>query len=209
MKTQRMIMLCLLGAGILVLLGATLLDRVEMVLKPESRLWFTGTSTAYDWSCTANQIDGALAFEAEGRDRTNMAKGSVVTMAVTVPVASIDCGHPTMDRDLKQALKADAFPEVKYVLTTAEIANVSSEEGTFSIKTSGTVIAAGVGHPVELEVKGERQDDGSILFQGETPLKMSDFGIEPPNPSHLKASDSIQVSFYVIAAQQSASVTQN
>jgi len=205
MRTKRTITLGLLGAGLL-LAGTTLLDPAEWTLTPQSRIWFTGTSSAYDWICTANDVRGTLSFEIGDAVRTGE---NVASMKATVPVQVLDCGHPNMDRDLQQALKADAFPEVTYELISAEIIPRSMNDAAFSIRTLGTISAAGAEHNVWADIVGERQDDGTIVFQGEVPLRMSDFGIEPPQPKHLKAGDDIVVQFYLVAGEASPVVTSN
>ncbi len=205
MRTKRTITLGLLGAGI-VLADAALLEPVERTLAPQSQIWFTGTSSDYDWSCTANDVRGTLSFEIGDALRTGE---NVVSMTAAVPVQAIDCGHPYMDRDMQQALKADAFPEVTYELVSAEVLPRSTDDAAFSIRTQGTISAAGVERVVWADIVGERQDDGSIVFKGEVPLRMSDFGIEPPQPKHLKAGDDIVVQFYLVAGEASPVVTSN
>jgi polyisoprenoid-binding protein YceI len=149
-----------------------------ITVSPESRVILHGRSNVNSFSCatstfqTSIRIDSAEGSEARAK--------SVVRLTVTVPVRSLDCGRARMNDDMFRALKADSFPEIRYVLTTYDVEEHSASVDSVVIHSVGELTVAGVTKRIELQVNGNRNDSGSLRGAGGVKLLMTDFGIRPP-----------------------------
>lgn len=193
----------LLLAGLFLLAGWTLtmtLDRYTF--QPESALWIEGTSSVHDWTCTVERVTGSLEKETASAGLIPVPRAEVA-----VPVEAIECNNGTMNKKTRKALNADAHPTIRYVLDEAT-ALPGAADGSFDLKTTGRLTIASVDQPVEMTVAGERLADGRFRFTGQTPLLMTDFGVEPPTAllGTLKTGDRVVVHFDVVAALDPASV---
>lgn len=158
-----------------------------------SRFWIDGSSTVGDYTCEADAVSGyGHLGEARG-----------LAAEVTVPVRSFDCGSGRMNNDLYRSLASDAHPSIQFVLDQAEILDPEPRPGaSVSVRTTGTLRLAGASRRLTFVAEGRRLPDGRVTLQGHQPLRMSDFGVEPP--SHIlgliNAHDDIVARFDIIAA---------
>ena len=101
-----------------------------------------------------------------------------------------------MDNNLYKALNADASPDVSYILATFEAAPGEAKD-TFTLHTVGTLNVAGTENKLEMDVVATRMADGSVTAKGVVPIKMTDFGIQPPTAifGRLKTGNEVKVNF--------------
>src|SRR5829696_6575046 len=91
----------------------------RVAVGPESRLWIDGTSNLHGWSCKATALEAEIDLDAVVASQINTAPPKALKRVhVKVPVRSLKCGHGGMDDNLYKALKADASPEISYILAT-------------------------------------------------------------------------------------------
>jgi polyisoprenoid-binding protein YceI len=173
------------------------------LLQPDSRLWVEGTSTIHDWTCEAGSVDGAVNLT-----MADMPEVSDVT--VTVPVEALDCKKGTMNRKAQKALDADDHPEITFDLNAATVAP-ATDEGDFVVNATGTLTIAGATQPAEVTAQGYRLDNGQVRFKGSYPMKMTDFGVDPPSAmlGTLKTGDEVVVHFDVVAAPSTLEAASN
>jgi len=163
----------------------------------DSKLWIDGTSNLHGWSCKATTLDAAIDLDAALAAQIATAPPKALKrVQVKVPVKSIKCGHGGMDDNLYKALKADATPEISYILATFEAAPGEAKD-SFTLHTIGTLTIAGAEKKVEMDVIATRMPDGSVVAKGLVPIKMTDFGIKPPTAifGRLKTGDEVKVNF--------------
>ncbi len=186
-RTSALILAILLG-------GATLVvDRYEAL--PESRIWIDGRSTAGSYSCEGSRVVG-FGQLAEGSDRS-------VQVEVAVPVRSFDCGMRQMNADFTSALKAEAHPAISFSLRhVAWSAGSYSSNSWVPISANGDLEVAGETKRVNLRLEGQRQATGLVRIRGSHPLRMTDFGVEPPSGllGLVRSRDEIVVRFDLRAA---------
>jgi polyisoprenoid-binding protein YceI len=165
-------------------------------VQPESKLRVEGTSSIHAWACEVKAFTGS--FEAGTAPATTLEALSRVQ--ITVPAAGLACKNGTMDKKAREALKATANPQIQYVMKSAQV-QAPGTDGWTTLKANGTLKIAGVEKPVAMTVKGKPLGDGSFRFTGSTPLKMSDFGIDPPTAmlGTMKTGNQIVVHFDVVA----------
>lgn len=188
-------------AGLLLLAGGMLDARpLRYTLEAASTVHIEGTSSLHDWTCTAAKVNGWMDVEAAADGAVAIARVEVI-----VPVRAIDCKNGTMDKKTRNALQADAHPNIRYVLDSAEVLP-GTDRHRFSLRAAGRLTVAGAERPLGMMVSAVRLADGRYRFTGQAPLRMSDFGVEPPTAllGTLKTGDQIVVSFDVVAAPRDA-----
>ncbi|RMH68117.1 MAG: YceI family protein [Bacteroidetes bacterium] len=168
---------------------------VRFTFQPGSRIWIEGTSSLHDWTCEVNAFDGAV--EAASESLEGITQGRV-----TVPVTELACKNGTMNKKAYQALAAEDHPTITYTLKTAAL-HPSEADGTFRLETLGALTIAGTTRDVAMTVDGEPLADGRIRLTGRLPLRMTDFGVDPPTAmlGTLKTGDEVTVHFDVVLAR--------
>lgn len=168
----------------------------RLVLRTGSRLWLEGGSNLHDWSCDAGRLATEIHLEAREEGEDVPSPTAVDRVLVRVPVGQIVCGNGTMEGKLRDALKADRFGEIVFSMTSAEMVR-EVVDGMFAVRARGTLTVAGVARPLVLDVTGSDTGDGGLRIQGRVPLRMTDFGVEPPTAllGVLKTHDELIVLF--------------
>lgn len=160
----------------------------ELTLSEGSELWIDGTSNRDDWtvysqemSAVAGEIDGTVPGAMQLTVTANMIKSQKSTI---------------MDRLMYEALKVNEHPTITYEMIEA----VPSEDDESVLRTTGELTLAGVTNEVEMDVQVERLDDGSIRYTGNTPLKLTNYGMRPPTAMFgaLRTGDDVTVHFDVV-----------
>lgn len=175
--------------------GAQQTARVPVA--PDSKIWIEGTSNLHDWSCKATSLEAAIDFDAEAAAQVAVAPPKALKKVdVKVPVKALHCSHGGMDGNVYKALKADQAPEISYILATFEPAAGDSKD-SYTLKTVGQLTIAGKTNTIDMDVLATRMADGSIKATGKVPVKMTDYGIQPPTAifGRLKTGDVVTVNF--------------
>jgi hypothetical protein len=198
-----------------------------------SSMTISGTSTLHDWTCDVERVEGRLSAQVAdaqvsetqvadaqtasarqtanaGGDAASAAPGvplkDLKSVTVQVPVDAIECGKSRMNRNLREALKANSYPKIIFTMSTATFEALPDSAGAwFRVDAAGELIIAGTRQNVTLDVRGERLGDGRLRFTGETPLKMSTYEVDAPSfmLGTVKTGDEVTVTFDVVAAPQS------
>lgn len=177
------------------LFGGAAFDTIQYEALPESRLWIDGSSTAGSYQCVADRVVGLGQVEDGGR--------ASVQVDVAVPVRSFDCGRRQMNADFTEALKADAHPAISFALLDANWPSGAFRSGSWvSISATGELEVAGEDRRITMTVQGQRLANGRVRVRGAVPLRMTDFGIEPPSGllGLVRSHDDIVVRFDIQAA---------
>jgi polyisoprenoid-binding protein YceI len=162
------------------------------------------TQTLFTWnhfgfsnpSGNFNDVEGTIVFDA--------ADPSKSSVAVTIPVASLDTHVPALDEHLK---KADFFDAQKYPTITFKSTRVVAGSGAGSFDVTGDLTLRGVTRPVTLHATLNKRGDHpmfkapAIGFDATATLKRSDFGIGAYSPS---VSDEIRLHITTEAIDKAA-----
>ena len=190
-----------LTAALTVSFGSQAAAQAKMTVRPESKLTLAGGSNVHDWSCSSSTLNASIALDEayDTRPLTSIDK-PIASVVVTIPVKSLKCGHGKMDDNMYKALKAEQYPDIKYVLTTYEIDKTRTTADAFVALTKGELTVAGQTKTIEMPLTTLRRDGGSMKGEGSVALKITDFGIKPPTAmlGALKTKDDIQISFTVL-----------
>src|SRR5687767_7508142 len=121
--TARLVALLMAAAPVL---GAT-----ELSLQPASQIWLDGTTNVHAWHCVGGTLAAEFAVDApaaaleerldewqRGPSGSHLGGPGEVPvswqarMTLAIPIAALDCGNAAMERDMRQALQADAYPVI-------------------------------------------------------------------------------------------------
>lgn len=159
---------------------------VYRIQPKSSKLFVEGTSTVHDW-----QVEAAE-FNAETKLSMNGGTISQVSDVVFItPAEGLKSGKRVMDNKIKDALKTNKHPEIKFTINKDQ--TINSDKGTIS----GMLTIAGQSKPVDVKVDFDANNPEKFGVKGEVPLKMSAFNVEPPTAmmGTIKTGDDVVVKF--------------
>jgi polyisoprenoid-binding protein YceI len=194
-------------AAALALIAAT--PRVttgSLILREGSKLWFDGTSTLRSWSCTADKIDATLSTPDESVVANTLDGKEVAgTVQVDFPVSKLECKNGTMNEHMGKALKAKEFSNIRFTMTSYQVAKGSAVTGTLQ----GTLLLSGKTLPISVPVTFGTAADGALRVTGKVPVTMTEWGIKPPTLmlGSIKVGPIVTVNFD-LQLQKSSSVAQ-
>ncbi|WKW13064.1 YceI family protein [Pseudogemmatithrix spongiicola] len=181
-----------IAALVLVAAATPMLDSLR--LKPESRLWFDGTSTVRDWSCKATQMQATIDGEAAAPAAVLDGRKAVRTVEMVFPVASLDCqdGNRTMNNHMRNALNATQHQTIRFQLTDYTLARAANTTGALQ----GQLTINGQTRAITVPVQFANAA-GALRVTGRYPLAMTQWGVQPPRlmMGTLKVGDTITVNF--------------
>ncbi len=154
-----------------------------------SKFIIKGTSSLHDWEMVSDDCTGSIRMDATSETL------AISDIKVKLQVKSLKSGKKIMDNKTYDALKEDKFPTITYQY---EKIGALKETGpnTYSVTLNGTLTIAGKSKKVPIDVL-INQTNKSITIKGEKPLKMTDFGVEPPTAllGTIKTGDDITIDF--------------
>ena len=186
--------------GMVALTGSSAV--APITFQPESKLWVEGTSSVRAYSCKATTLNGSVAAN-PGAATLAVAdlEKAVRTVDVTVPVQGLECGNGTMNGHLRNALKAQQAPTIRFQLSQYDVSATGSSTGT--VKLVGTLQIAGQEKPVTIDATVTCDGNGAVRVKGSKQILMSDFGVRAPTlmMGTLKVRDQVVVNFDVVLKQ--------
>jgi len=174
-------------------------DGVRLVIGPQSELTFEGTSTMHAFHCKTTKLQVTVNVDLTYMEaRLSKLNRPLKTVDVVIPVKSLSCGSEGLEKNMFKTLKADKYPEIRYQLSTYQIAGAAMDNGV-TLQAVGTLTIAGQQKSIEMLVKTDRGPDGNAKAAGTQSLLMTDFGIKPPvfMLGTLRTGNKITVSFKV------------
>ncbi len=163
-----------------------------------------GTSTVHDWTIETSLVGGAMelppGFPMDPSVASIPEVKETPKVKILIPVRRLASGKQAMDNVMQQAMNAESEPMIQFNLTELKPNNEGRKAGDpLSFNTKGKLTVSGKTKEIDLPVTFHPQDDGKLKVSGETKVKMSDFGIDPPAPKValglIKTGDEVKVSF--------------
>jgi polyisoprenoid-binding protein YceI len=150
-----------------------------------------GTSNLHNWHESVEKISGKGEVK-QGVDKSL----SLQSLNIFVSVNAIKSDESGMVSKTYKALKSDKFPEITFVLSEP-VLNIPTGAISYPVAAKGQLTIAGVTKAVIMPVKVSVTEDKKIIVDGSQPIKMTDFGIDPPTAllGMLKTGDTITLSF--------------
>jgi hypothetical protein len=159
---------------------------VAISLGAGSALWLEGTSTLHAYESRSHEVeiglerDRAATDPARAADLMQLIRSvGVRGMSVRVPVASLRSKNSGLDKNLRKAMKADQYPEVRFHLDHYQLAPEAANRDTIAIEADGSLTIAGQERQVRLEARAYPGEAG-IWLEGSEVVLMSEYGIKPP-----------------------------
>jgi polyisoprenoid-binding protein YceI len=187
----------IMKTGILLLLmgswmsGGDLPVQQDYILSGNYAVSIHGTFSIHSWSETVQKVSGELVGTVNS---DGSAAIQSIRMVMEVRSIKSDMGS-VMDNKTFKALKADADPEITFLITDPFIIRSSTGGDTVSLR--GHLTLAGVTRPVIMRVLSFKAAQGTLSIAGEQNIKMTDFGVKPPSALFgvMKASPDITINF--------------
>ena len=181
-------------------MAGTATAQTKMTVRPESQVTLAGSSNLHAWACNTSSFNATIELDSNYLNGALKVAKPITKVVVTIPVKSLKCGHGKMDDNMYKALNANAFPEIRYVLSTYEIDKERTTADSLVARTYGELSVAGQTVKVEIPIVAERKTAGAIEGAGTVKLRMTDFGINPPTAmlGMLKTGNDIEIKFRVL-----------
>jgi polyisoprenoid-binding protein YceI len=197
-RTQLLLLTASLAAAMSAQAAA---QSTKMTVRPESKVTLAGGSNVHDWACNTSSFNASIELDSTYQIEPLTAVAKPITkVVVNIPVKSLKCGHGKMDDNMYKALRANEFPDIRYVLETYEIDKKLTTAESFTAHTIGELTVAGKSAKVEIPIVAERKDGGAMRGEGTVKLLMTDFGIKPPVAllGTLRTKNEIEIKFHVL-----------
>jgi polyisoprenoid-binding protein YceI len=167
---------------------------VAIDVRPESRLWVSGTSTVRSFECAATAFESDLQ-SAPGAVAATLAGDKAITaVEVRVPAAKLDCKNGTMNEHMLKALKAKDNPTIVFRLASYDLAR---QDAAVRATLVGQLTLGGVEKPVTIVASAKEGPDGTLRVSGTHEISMRDFGLKPPTLmlGTMKVGEKVKVGF--------------
>lgn len=164
-----------------------------------------GTSTIHDWSMESKLVSGTMeADEKFPESALSDPAAAKPVVQVAIPVRTFKSYAKKMDEVMQETMNATKHPKIEFKLTELKPKSTAGATGPLQFDATGVLSINGTQRTNTMPVTIEKTD-GKIKVVGSTPLKMTDFGVQPPAPtilgmSMIKTGDEIKVSFEWLAA---------
>lgn len=183
----------MLLAGLSLALLATPADAQSRRWVPvpgKSLVAFEATHRLGDFRGSAETVTGE--FEADPADIR-----AGFTGTLRVPVAALRTGDAGRDRDMLKLLQADTYRLIRYTIGSSEASfNSITAAADVLLTIKGGLELRGVERPLVFAARARLIGD-RIWVRGESSLKLTDFGIEPPRRFWFRVGNQVGVSFDV------------
>ena len=174
----------------------------RLTVHSKSQFWIQGKATTHSFTCQVETVDGTAQLPAAQNSIPKETKDEQTTVNVSVPVRSFDCGNRVMTKDLKETLKMETHPNIRFELIDARVGTpVDTSKQWRPVEVLGALTVAGTKRVTSLSALGRAIDENRFRIRGCHPLRMTHFNIEPPTKAFglIKVKDRIEVQFDLLA----------
>jgi hypothetical protein len=205
----------------LALLAATpLLANAQLTrldTQPGSKVRLEGTSTMHDWQVEGKLIGGHMEV-GPGFPLTpgqEVKPGKIEAKVDTfIPVRSLASvkkdGTPydkKMDNIMYEKLQMPKHSRIEYRVTELVLKETpQAKDAPYVFDSKGDLVVAGATKSISMPVLVTPLGDNKVKIAGNTAVKMTDFGIQPPSPLGflLKTGDDVKLFFEWMVGQKAA-----
>jgi len=179
---------------------------VAVALGQGSVLWIEGTSTMHDFESRSHDLALALERNPSAPDPRTSAdllrlirSAAIRAVVVRVPVASLHSEKSALDKNLRKAMDAEHYPDVRFRLDHYDLAPGAADRDTIGIHAGGSLTIAGKERPIELAASAY-PGEGGVWLEGSQGLRMSEYGIRPPTMmlGTLRVGDQVTVRYRLL-----------
>ena len=185
----------LAGNIALVLLATLALQSADQITRLDSKpgqhkVRIEGTSTLHDWQVEGTVIGGRIeagpGFPTEPGQEVKPGKVDARVEAF-IPVRSLHSvnkdGTPykdTMDQTMWDNLKQPTYPRIFFYLSELTLKEApKTKDLPYTFDAKGDLVVAGVTNKISMLINATPLGGKIVKITGNTPVKMTDFGIKP------------------------------
>ena len=158
-----------------------------------------GTSNLHDWQSTVKEVRATASITADAGTLK-----SINSLYVEIPVKTIKSNKSSiMDSKTYDALKAEEYPNIRFLLTDLSYKSTSDKSGQLTATGNLTIAGATRSETLTMTCTLAGND---LTIKGSKKLKMTDFKVDPPTAllGTLKTGDDITINFEVVMTNQTA-----
>ncbi|MBC2840350.1 YceI family protein [Robiginitalea sp. SC105] len=165
-------------------------------IHPDSEVIISGTTNLNSFNCRYNLEEKTspvhVVYEKTG------AKYIFSRAQLLLQNSCFDCGGRGINRDFRELLRSEAYPQVHLELLYAQVPEDLSE----AVRAGIRITLAGVTRDFETDVICNFDPD--LCIYGNFPMQLSDFDLEPPSKvlGMIKVDDQIEVQLNLRLRQQ-------
>ena len=139
------------------------------IIPQSSSINVHGTSNVHDWDMKPNKIISELGINSSNQ---------INALLVKIDVKSLKSGKSIMDGKTYDAFEYKKNPTITFQLTEVSPAKISNQETEVTL--IGNLSMAGQTKKISLKTICKITKTGDYELKGTFPMKMTEFGIEPP-----------------------------
>lgn len=143
----------------------------------QAKVWVSGTSTVQPWKCAAKAVDARIA----GLPSERLTLANVTAASggfVRIDVAALDCSNDTMNEHMRNALKAKEHPQIRFELSSYQLA--AAQGGKAKLGLEGSLTMGGTSKAIHVDATATELAGGKIGVTGQYALDMKEYGLKPP-----------------------------
>jgi polyisoprenoid-binding protein YceI len=185
-------------AAALALIALPAAAQRSVTVSPASKIVVEGKSNVHAWTCATSTFEASVTAP----DLPASESGSKLTaLTLSIPVASLDCGHGDMNKNLRKAMHADQHPTVGYRMTSYD---ATKKGDSYDVTMEGMVTINGVEKPVHVHASVTPNASGGAEVVGSAPIRTTDFGVQPVKVmlGTLRTSPDVTITFRLTATRQ-------
>jgi polyisoprenoid-binding protein YceI len=161
------------------------------IVPERSKVFIEATSSVHPIHGEAAGLEGSINadFDGDGLDLT-----SPPEMSVELPVEALKSGNKLEDGEMMRRIDARRYPRIKGVVRDIKR---KGDDGRYFM--TGDLTFHGVTQTLDGEVTIRRQDDTTLVIEGEREFDIRDFNVTPPKILMLKVHPDVKVRIRVEA----------
>lgn len=159
----------------------------------KSKVEIHGDSNVHKWEENAEEMTGSITASLDNGNLQN-----ITSFELKIPVEGIESGKGAMNDKTYKALKAKNHKNITMTLNNVdEIKSIGN--GQYNVTATGSLTIAGTQKSITFTAKATATS-GSIKIQGELPIKMSEYNVEPPTAmmGAVKCYDDVNVKYELV-----------
>ena len=161
------------------------------IVPERSKVFIEASSSVHPIHGEAAGLEGSINadFDGDGLDLSSLPE-----MSVELPVEALKSGNKLEDAEMMRRIDARRYPRIKGVVRDIK---AKGDDGRYLM--SGELSFHGVTQSVDGEVTIRRQDDKTLVIEGEREFDIRDFNVTPPKILMLKVHPEVKVRIRVEA----------
>lgn len=162
---------------VLLLYGAPLYSQSNYAMEDGYSFIIHGSSNIRDWAESADDVEGIASINRVDDMHIDMNEVRILIRANAIKSMGVE--GDIMNKKTYETLKTNQYPSITLIVTSPVKSLLADGKRRF-VEAPGVLTIAGVTKRIVLHPLISVDRQGRINIEGDSFLKMSDFGLEPP-----------------------------